>query len=333
MGAQDPIPIGCSAIKPVERHGLEALKHFLYDPDTGAILSRTPKSWALITIFYIIYYFFLAAFWCLCLFIFFQFIDNDQPRWQQDASLIGRSPALGVRPGQDWDSIESSIILYNYERESDEIAVPGYGGWVKRADDFIKPYNNNSIPNAKDCSREAANFEEGEFCRFPIASIGNYCIQGKHGFDSNSPCLILKLNRIYGLVPDFYTAEDAADFPEDMPQYLQNRIKASAEKKVWVTCQGENPADVEGFTSFEYFPKDAGLSETYFPFLNQDDYQSPLVAVQVNDANPGQMLHIECRAWAKNINYNRRDRVGIVRFELIAHNEKTANQVNEVAAA
>merc|ERR1711862_1036414 len=57
--------------------------------------------------------------------------------------------------------------------------------------------------------------------------------------------------------------------------------KASAEKKVWVTCQGENPADAEGFDSFEYFPKDAGLSETYFPYLNQDDYQSPLVAVQV----------------------------------------------------
>merc|ERR1711971_322421 len=68
--------------------------------------------------------------------------------------------------------------------------------------DFIKPYNNNSIPNARDCSREGANFEEGEFCRFPIASIGD-CAKGKHGFDSNSPCLILKLNRIYGLVPDF----------------------------------------------------------------------------------------------------------------------------------
>merc|ERR1712110_588442 len=237
MGAQEPIPIGCSAIKPVERHGLEALKHFLYDPDTGAILSRTPKSWALITIFYIIYYSCLAAFWFLCLFIFFQFIDNDQPRWQQENSLIGRSPALGVRPGQDWDSIESSIILFNYERDTDEIAVPGYGGWVKRTDDFIKPYNNNSISNAKDCAK------------------------GKHGFDSNSPCLILKLNRIYGLIPDFYTAEDAADFPDDMPQSLQNKIKTSAEKKVWVTCEGENPADREGFTSFEYFPQDAAFPE------------------------------------------------------------------------
>jgi len=330
MGAQDAMPIGCTAIKPVERHGLEAVKWFLYDKDTGAIIGRTPKSWALITIFYIIYYSCLAAFWVLCLYIFFQFIDNDQPRWQQENSLIGRSPALGVRPGQDWDSIESSIILFNYERESDEVAVPGYGGWVKRADEFLKPYNNNSIPNAKDCSRDAANFEEGEFCRFPIASIGN-CAKGKHGFDSNSPCLILKLNRIYGLEPEYYTAEDAADFPDDMPMTLQNKIKASGEKKVWVSCQGENPADKEGYESFEYFPRDAAFPATYFPFLNQEDYQSPLVAVKLNNVNPGQLLHIECRAWAKNIKYNRRDRVGIVRFELIAHDEKSANQVNELA--
>merc|ERR1711936_1275986 len=327
MGAQDAMPIGCTAIKPVERHGLEAVKWFLYDKDTGAIIGRTPKSWALITIFYIIYYSCLAAFWVLCLYIFFQFIDNDQPRWQQENSLIGRSPALGVRPGQDWDSIESSIILFNYERESDEVAVPGYGGWVKRADEFLKPYNNNSIPNAKDCSRDAANFEEGEFCRFPIASIGN-CAKGKHGFDSNSPCLILKLNRIYGLEPEYF--EDPEDLPDDMPEEVKNKIKSAEDRrKIWVSCMGENPADEEGLDRFEYFPKEASFPAQYFPYLNQDNYQSPLVAVKLHNVKEGQLLHIECRAWAKNINYNRRDRVGIVHFELMARSEATAAEVNK----
>ena len=96
MGAQEPIPIGCSAIKPVERHGLEALKHFLYDPDTGAILSRTPKSWALITIFYTIYYSCLAAFWYVCLLIFFSTLPDAAagPKWQQENSLIGINPGM-----------------------------------------------------------------------------------------------------------------------------------------------------------------------------------------------------------------------------------------------
>merc|ERR1712226_1260830 len=58
----DPnIPIGATAIKPVERHGWEAFSWFMYDKNTGAIMGRTPLSWLLITVFYIIYYTWLAS--------------------------------------------------------------------------------------------------------------------------------------------------------------------------------------------------------------------------------------------------------------------------------
>ena len=47
-------PLGGTAIKPEgwDRSGCEAFKYFLYNPDTGAILSRTPMSWAKIILFY-----------------------------------------------------------------------------------------------------------------------------------------------------------------------------------------------------------------------------------------------------------------------------------------
>jgi len=158
------------------------------------------------------------------------------------------------------------------------------------------------------------------------------CANGAHGFDSNSPCLILKLNRIYGNEPDYF--EDPNDLPEDMPEELKTKIASAEDKrKVWVSCKGENPADEEGIESFEYFPKDASFPAQYFPYLNQKNYQSPLVAVKLHNVNEGQLLHIECRAWAKNINYNRRDRVGIVHFELMAHSEATAAEVNKMAMA
>jgi len=329
MGATDPIPIGCTAIKPVERHGLEAIKWFLYDKDTGAIMGRTPMSWLLITVFYIIYYTCLAGFWVACLYIFFQFVDDEKPRWEQENSLIGRSPALGVRPGQDAEMIESSMIMFNYEtaQSSPKDVVPGYAGWVNRTDTFLQPYN-KAADNAVDCAA-GQQPEAGSFCRFDLASLGS-CAQGNHGFDSNSPCLILKLNKIFGLVPDFYTKEDAAELPEDMPDMVKNNING-AEQKVWVSCQGENPADKEGMAEFEYFPADAGFPAQYFPYTNQKNYQSPLVAVKLNKVEVGQLLHIECRAWAKNINYNRRDRVGIVHFELMVHDTNTAEEVSKVA--
>ena len=76
------VPIGVTAVKPIERHGMDAFSHFMFEPSTGAIMGRTPMSWALITVFYLIYYTLLAAFWTLCIFIFFQTIDEFQPRYR-----------------------------------------------------------------------------------------------------------------------------------------------------------------------------------------------------------------------------------------------------------
>ena len=58
-----PETLGVTAIKPKVRDGWDAVRHLVYDRETGAFFSRTPKSWALITLFYIAFYAGLAAFW------------------------------------------------------------------------------------------------------------------------------------------------------------------------------------------------------------------------------------------------------------------------------
>merc|ERR1711910_282785 len=222
----------------------------------GAIMGRTPMSWFLITVFYIIYYSCLAGFWALCMFIFYQFIEEQQPRWQQDEGLIGRSPALGVRPGQHDSIIESSVIIFNHDNPNDDENIPGYQQWVDRLDDYLEPYKTNKPP-------------------------GLSC------------------------APDQPTPEGKS-------------------------CKAEFPADKEGVKSLELLPSDGGFPSYYFPYSKQEGYQSPLVAVRINEINPGQLIHVECRAWAKNIKYNRRDRVGIVRFELMNHNGDTTEEVNKL---
>ena len=113
--------LGAVAIKPPgwDRTGLEAFRYFLYDPDNGTILSRTPKSWALITIFYTIYYSCLAAFWYACLLIFFTTLPaaTDGPKWQQEGSLIGINPgachtAPGVLPDISNCTLSFASTLY-----------------------------------------------------------------------------------------------------------------------------------------------------------------------------------------------------------------------------
>lgn len=47
---------------------------------------------------------------------------------------------------------------------------------------------------------------------------------------------------------------------------------------VWVSCEGENPADVENIGSISYYPLQ-GFPAYYFPFKNLEGYLPPLVAV------------------------------------------------------
>jgi len=288
-------------------------------------MGRTPLSWLLITIFYIIYYACLAGFWALMLLVFFQFIEEKQPRWQQDASLIGRSPALGVRPGQTWDLIDSSMILFNKEKEIDEeYKVPGWGGWVARTNEFLAEYKKVQS-NGIDCANK--DLKEDEFCNFPLTNLGP-CDSGNFGYDQGEPCILLKLNRIYGLIPEYYNSTDA--LPEEMPAEIKKRIAEVADKnQVWVSCKGENSADKEGMGDISFHPSNGGFTEEYFPYLNQPNYQSPIVAVKFKNVAVGQFIHVECRAWAKNIGYDKRDRKGIAHFELMIHTTKTAGEVDK----
>lgn len=68
----------------------------------------------------------------------------------------------------------------------------------------------------------------------------------------------------------------------------------------------------------ELYPS-PGLPAYYYPYLNQNEYLSPLIAVQFKKLPPGQLINVECRAWAKNIFYNGgiSDRKGSVSFQLL----------------
>jgi len=290
--------LGGTAIKPKERKGWEAVQYLIYNKETGEVFTRTPKSWALIFVFYVIYYCCLAAFWAAMLTVFFTTLPEGMPKWQgAENGIIGQSPGVGLRPVQHPDTIASSMITYSQStaKDSEDGEVTGYQGWVNRTDDFLAPY-------------KLAN------TTFEMSKLGA-CNTAGYGYAEGKPCIFLKLNKIYGLVHDYFNNTD--HLPDDFPANLKTVIENQSDKnQVWINCRPEYPADKEGIKSMKYYPESQGFPASYFPYLNDPGYLSPLVAVQIEPMRKGQLLHLECRAFAHNILYSRRDRIGMVHLEI-----------------
>ena len=51
-------------------------------------------------------------------------------------------------------------------------------------------------------------------------------------------------------------------------------------------------------------------------------YEVPLVYIQVDPATAGQLVHVECRAYYRGVRHDKKDKLGLVQFELQIINDK-----------
>jgi len=303
--------IGMTAIKPVgwDRSGCEAFQYFLYNPETGEILSRTPLSWAKIIIFYCIYYTCLAAFWIGCLHIFFLTVPEAHPRWTLDASIIGSNPGVGLRPSSADERIDSSIFALEVgSTDNQPTDEDGEGDknidFAKRAEKFLAQYSNTT--NLVNCvDNQRLDGQGGKGCIFdPAVELGSCAdypygyvlpkasLDGQSGYNPGfvKPCLFLKLNKIFGWEPTPITCqnEKCANLQDEkykkMSDGLKNRIAANYAENdtdyVYIDCFGRYAADQEAL-SLTYFPENQGLPSSFFPYTG-GNYHAPLVAIQVD---------------------------------------------------
>jgi len=312
-------PLGGTAIKPKgwDRSGWEAFRYMIYNPDTGAVLTRTPMSWAKIIVFYCIYYTLLAGFWLACLNIFFLTIEDDKPRWTLDESLIGSNPGVGMKPAMYDEKIDSSMYVFN-PNDDDQTPTDKDGegpkniDYVVRMEKYLEKYDNKK--GLHECT-DNSDKNKGK-CIFDKSVLGA-CGTKNFGYMPEGgvikPCILLKLNKIYGFDPVPVEANNITDY-KLMSSGLQDIIKSGENpESVFFDCFGRFAADKEA-VQMEYFPSNQAISLKYFPFTG-GNYHSPVVAVQLT-AKPGQLIHMECRAYYKGVKHNTKDRLGLVQFEI-----------------
>jgi len=298
----------------------EAFSQFIWNGERGEFLGRTGTSWAKVGLFYLIFYAGLAAFFAVMLVIFYQTLDNFEPKWKLDSSIIGDNPGLGFRPMPPEKNIESTLIWFKHGTNNRE----KWKHWVTELDNFLKPYDIGQQSSEAGEHMVDCNFGQpapkGKVCRFDINSLGSNCTrENNFGYDRGSPCVLIKINRIFDWVPEVYNqaALESGKYNDVLSDEVKHLISENPDKDIaWLTCEGENPADKENIGQVLYHPR-PGFPAYYYPFVNTPSYLSPIVMVQFVKPVTGVLINVECKAWAKNIEHNRMERRGSVHFELM----------------
>jgi len=315
-----------------------SVKTFCYNSKTKETFGRTSGSWFKLLGFMVCFCAVLAALWGLCLWVFYQTLDNYIPKLQTSSSYIGANPGLGYRPMRTDTDPYSSLIWFRHG---------GQGNWddLKRnLDRFLIEYEPGRDANAgntqTNCGFDRMGpLREDEACEFNKEWLSDEgtdkkCISEEHyGYLHGKPCILLKLNRVYGWMPDpYYNLTEIKNHPT-MPASLKVHINKvwdehcrgkGPEKEercpqlnmVWLHCDGEDDPDIENIGKVTYTPW-RGFPGYYFPYWNQLGYLQPVVMVQLRNPMVAVLTNIECTAWARNIQHDRKKRRGSVHIEFL----------------
>ncbi|KAK3927340.1 Sodium/potassium-transporting ATPase subunit beta-2 [Frankliniella fusca] len=305
--------------KPAEVPALQQWKDFFYNKEEGKVMGRTGSSWGKIILFYIIFYSALAALFSIMLWVFYQTLDPRIPKWQTDGSLIGTNPGLGFRPMPPFANVESTLITY---RGTD---AENYRFWKDSLVEFLKVYRKPGLTPGRGQNIYNCDYDrppgKGQVCDVDVKNWSPCTSENNFNYHKSAPCVFLKLNKIYGWVPEFYN--DTNNLPPMMPRDLKRHIWEVGRNNtlklntVWVSCEGENPADVENVGPIRYIPDLRGFPGYFYPYENSEGYLSPIMAIHFEKPRTGILIQIECKAWARNIRHDRRDKLGSVHFELM----------------
>lgn len=280
------------------------MKKEIYNSEYREFLSRDAMAWCKLSLFYTIFYTLLAGFFLLSLFIFYQTIDQKKPTYYNKDSVMHFkvvNPGMGFRPQIDPESDLIHVNMSNWKTTYEYLDL------------FMQKYEQNKNKTFTGAhGRQVAYDYEKIINETPCSRSKNY------GYSSGTPCVAVKLNRIYGWLPIF---EKKQKLPYNISKVT------TTDKFVYVACTGENGYDRENMGPIEYYssyPNQdiGGINFKYFPYRNQPNYLSQLVFVHFKSITRNTLINIECKAYASNIdNVERMHKRGMAKFQLFVTNK------------
>lgn len=210
------------------------------------------------------------------MYVMLQTLDDHKPTWQDRLS----TPGMVIRPKAD----ETFEIVYDIQK------TETWDMYAQALDKFLAPYNNSVQAQKNDECVPDQYFKQedsGEVknnpkrsCQFNRTILEDCSgINDRHyGYREGKPCIIIKLNRVIGMMPGNGQAP-------------------------YVTC-GAKKEDSDMIGELMYFPPNGTFNLMYYPYYGkkaQVNYSQPLVAIKFLNITQNQDVNIECKINADNI--------------------------------
>ncbi|KAK4297568.1 hypothetical protein Pmani_030021 [Petrolisthes manimaculis] len=195
------------------------------------------------------------------------------------------NPGLTLHPSQ-------SIISYNSSHKHND--------YITQLDKFIEDYETPPVDSI--ICNATTTPEPGQSCWYEKEWLGSMCVKNNWGYLTTAPCILVTPNMVVDWVPETYSSKE--ELPHEMPQSLKNVIinnwheTATIPKLAWVSCEvvsGEGECSLTPWSGFPHY---------YFPYNNNTNYRSPIIAATVNWRGTEKKIEMKFQLWAKNINPN-----------------------------
>uniref|UniRef100_A0A8D0B8U0 Sodium/potassium-transporting ATPase subunit beta n=1 Tax=Salvator merianae TaxID=96440 RepID=A0A8D0B8U0_SALMN len=253
-------------------------KEFIWNPRTHQFMGRTGSSWALILLFYLIFYGFLTALFTLTMWVMLQTMDPFVPKYQDRLSV----PGMMIRP-----KTEALDITYNISN------TESWENYVRMLNQFLEAYNNSRQLATNEVCRPGLYNEQPDngvlnypkrACQFNRTTLED-CSglnDTTYGYREGRPCILVKMNRVI----NFY---------------------AGANQTMNITCAAKKEEDAQKLGEIAMFPANGNIDLMYFPYYGKKvhlNYTQPVVAVKFLNLTYNFDHNVECKINAANIATN-----------------------------
>ncbi|XP_064208987.1 sodium/potassium-transporting ATPase subunit beta-2b isoform X2 [Anguilla rostrata] len=249
---------------------IDEWQEFVWNSRTHEFLGRTASSWGMILLFYLVFYIFLGGMFTLTMYVMLQTLDDYKPTYQDRLAI----PGMMIWPRGYFLEIEYSLL----NPESWEQYVHSLDYFLSSYDNMQQARTNVECPPDRyflqEDSGEVRNNPKRS-CQFNRTAL-QACsgITDRHyGYDAGKPCILIKLNRVIGLLP----SKDG--------------------QSPYITCAAKAD-DSAHIGELEYFPPNGTLNLMYFPYYGkkaQVNYSQPLVAIKFRNITLNTDVNVECK--------------------------------------